>query len=479
MTLATSLREHVDAAFSGLWIQSCEHDEAITEIQTLAAGEGWQVIVDEPNPEYDPISTVRSTLTLEGSAATLVVMPNLHQFIDNPVLKQSLIRAIMRGKQTKTFIVVLSPVVRIPIELEKLFVVLEHDLPTHEQLLTIAQQVGTEEGDLPPDPAERHKLIDAAAGLTRFEAEGAFSLSIARDKCVKADTVWELKSGMLKKAGLLELYRGGETFADIGALDALKVFTKNVLAPRTDNLRAKGIMLLSPPGCGKSKFCKALGNETKRPTLCLDLGSLMQKHVGETEANLRQALKIIDAMAPCNLFIDEVEKGLAGTGTDTSGVTTRMFGTLLTWLNDHTSDVFVVCTCNRIDGLPPEFARSERFDAVFYIDTPTADQREPIWEIFERLYNVSGERPEADGWTGADIHACCRMAALQGISLAEAANDVTPVTVLAADKVEALRQYAASHGCRDANVRGPYTRNPQPTARRAINRGPTTRPSVN
>ena len=479
MTLAHTLREHVDAAFSGLWIQSCEHDEAITEIQTLAAGEGWQVIVDEPNPEYDPISTVRSTLTLEGSATTLVVMPNLHQFIENPVLKQSLIRAIMRGKQTKTFIVVLSPVVRIPIELEKLFVVLEHDLPTQGQLLTIAQQVGTEEGDLPPDPAELHKLIDAAAGLTRFEAEGAFALSIARDKCVKADTVWELKSGMLKKAGLLELHRGSETFANLGGLDAVKAFCKDVLAPRSDNLRAKGIMLLGVPGTGKSAFAKALGNETGRPTLCLDLGSLMNKHVGETEANVRQALKIVDAMAPCVLFVDEIEKGLAGTGTDTSGVTTRMFGSLLTWLNDHTSDVFVICTCNNTQGIPPEFARSERFDAVYFLDTPSSDQREAIWEIYERVYNASGERPEAEGWTGAEIRSCCRMAALRRVPILQAAKMVVPIAVAAAEKVESLRQYASTHGCQDASIEGSYTRNAQSTARRAINRGPTTRPSVN
>jgi hypothetical protein len=480
--LADKLREHIDAAFSGLWILSVEHDEAISEIRQLANAEAWKVIVEEPNPDYDPISFVRATLALEGEDTTLVVMPNLHQFLDNPVLKQTCIRAIMQGKQTKTFLIVLAPLIKIPVELEKLFVVLEHELPTHAQLETIARQTGTNEGDLPTDEAELHKLIDAAAGLTRFEAEGAFALSIIRDRCIKPDTVWELKAGMLKKAGVLDLYRGTEDFGSIGGLDALKAFCKDVMAPRTDGLVAKGVLLLGVPGTGKSCFAKALGKETSRPTLCLDLGSLMNKHVGETEANLRQALKIADAMAPCILFIDEVEKGLAGTGSDSTGVTTRMFGGLLTWLNDHKTNVFTICTCNNIQGIPPEFSRSGRFDAVYFIDTPTADQREAIWEIYEQVYGIRGDRPECEGWTGAEIKACCYLAALRRRSLVQAATQVVPMTVLAADKVEALRQYAASHGCQDANVEGPYSRNPISTMkganRRSINR-PTTNPSNN
>src|SRR5208282_319290 len=180
LMLADKLREHIDAAFSGLWIQSVEHDEAIAEIRVMANAEGWKVLVEEPNPEYDPIAFIRATLALEGKETTLVVMPNLHQFIDNPVLKQRCIRAIMQGKQTKTFLLVLAPVVKIPVELEKLFVVLDHELPTPAQLEAIARETGAEEGDLPADTGELKKLIDAAAGLTRFEAEGAFALSITR-----------------------------------------------------------------------------------------------------------------------------------------------------------------------------------------------------------------------------------------------------------------------------------------------------------
>jgi SpoVK/Ycf46/Vps4 family AAA+-type ATPase len=132
------------------------------------------------------------------------------------------------------------------------------------------------------------------------------------------------------------------------------------------------VLLLGVSGSGKSQFCKALGNETGRPTLILDVGSLMGSLVGQSEERTRQALRIADAMAPCVLMIDEVEKALAGAGSNAdSGVSARMLGSLLSWLNDHESDAFVVCTANDISKLPPEFSRCERFDAVFFLDLPT------------------------------------------------------------------------------------------------------------
>src|SRR5439155_9516439 len=133
--------------------------------------------------------------------------------------------------------------------------------------------------------------------------------------------------------------------------------------------------LLGVPGTGTSCFARALGNEAGRPTLLLDVGALDGSLVGQTEQNVRQALRVIDALAPCVAFLDEVEKALAGAGgTGDSGVATRLFGTLLTYLSDHESDVFVVATSNDISRLPPEFARAERWDAVYFLDLPTAPE---------------------------------------------------------------------------------------------------------
>src|SRR5206468_9249123 len=176
-----------------------------------------------------------------------------------------------------------------------------------------------------------------------------------------------------------------ETFADLGGLDALKGFTRRALASRKGSVRARGVLLLGVPGTGKSAFAKALGNETGRPTLVLDVGSLMGSLVGQTEERTRQALRIVDAMAPCVLFVDEVEKALSGvasSGQTDSGVSARMFGTFLGWLNDHDSDAFVVCTANDVSKLPPEFARAERFDGTFFLDLPAAREKEVIWSMY-------------------------------------------------------------------------------------------------
>ena len=243
-------------------------------------------------------------------------------------------------------------------ELEKLFVVVEHLLPDREQLHDIATGIAAEDGELPIG-AELDTVLDAACGLTRYEAENAFSLSLVRHNRITSEAVWELKSGMLKKSGLLELHRGQDNFEALGGLNSLKSFCKrSLLQPGRGNSlkRPRGVLLLGVPGTGKSAFAKALGRETGRPTLILDVGAMMGSLVGQTENNIRQALRIADAMAPCILFVDEIEKGLSGvasSGQTDSGVSARLFSSLLTWLNDHTSDVYFIATSNDISKLPP------------------------------------------------------------------------------------------------------------------------------
>jgi len=348
--------------------------------------------------------------------------------------------------------------------LEKLFTLIEHDLPGREQLQTIANGIATEKNEMPTGE-DLQRLLDAAAGLTRYEAEGAFSLSLVRHAKLQPETVWELKAGMLKKSGLLTLHRGTERFDDLGGLDSLKEFCFRSLTAgrRKTNARPRGILLLGVAGSGKSAFCKALGNETGRPTLVLDVGSLMGGVVGATEQNTRTALRIADAMAPCIVMIDEVEKALAGvsSGGGDSGVSARLFGTFLTWLSDHTSDVYVVCTSNDISKLPPEFGRAERFDGIFFLDTPGTAEKEKIWPIHLGRYGLADgrkeRRPEDCEWTGAEIQSCCRLAALLDLPLKEAAKNVVPVAVTAAESVEKLRAWAAGR-CLAASRPGVYTR---------------------
>ncbi|MGB2822660.1 MAG: AAA family ATPase, partial [Phycisphaerae bacterium] len=202
------------------------------------------------------------------------------------------------------------------------------------------------------------------------------------------------------------------------------------------------------PGTGKSAFAKALGNETGRPTLVLDVGALMGSLVGQTEQNVRQALRIVDAMAPCVLFCDEIEKALAGSassGQTDSGVSARLFGSLLTWLSDHESDVFFIGTCNDISKLPPEFSRAERFDGVFFIDLPSSAEKQAIWKMYVEKFQLDADQelPTDGDWTGAEIRSCCRLAKLLDVPLVDAGKNVVPVAVTAAESVERLRGWAS------------------------------------
>jgi hypothetical protein len=469
--------EYICAGFSGLWIESHEHDDALQEIATLCRQEAWRLGVWDVDrglqlrgqgenasseaESADPLAAIRAVSAWASpESSAILVLVNFHRFLQSAEIVQALARQIVAGKQNRTFVIILAPLVQIPLELEKLFLVLEHELPSREQLEEIARGIATEDGEL-PGGEELNTVLEAAGGLTRYEAEAAFSLSLVRDKRIVPEAVWELKCQTLKKSGLLTLHRGRETFADLGGMEALKGFCLRALRPRgrRDPLaRPRGVLLLSPPGCGKSQFCKALGREVQRPTLCMDIGSLMGSLVGATEANIRRALTIADAMAPSILFLDEIEKGLSGatsTATTDSGVSSRLFGTFLSWLNDHESEVFVVATSNDISRLPPEFSRSERFDGVFFLDLPGGPQKRAIWRMYLEKFGLERNQPlPADvDWTGAEIRSCCRLARLLDVSLLEAAQNVVPVARTSQESVRKLREWAVGR-CLSAETSG-------------------------
>ena len=482
MNLRHQLAEYVQACFTGVWVESHEHPEALLEIGQLCRDEGWRLSIwnidtginaqgtSAESAASDPLSAIRAANTLaQPEGTSIIVLENFHRFLQSAEIVQALARQVVAGRQTRTIIVILAPVVQLPIELEKLFVVLEHHLPCAEQLLEIASGVATESGELPTG-ADLQKVLDAAAGLTRLEAENAFSLALVRQGRITPETIWQLKGQLLRKSGLLTLYQGQDDFSTLGGLQSLKAFCKQALT--NPQGRPRGVLLLSPPGCGKSQFCKALGKVVGRPVLHLDVGSLMGSLVGQSEERTRHALRLAEAMAPCVLMIDEVEKAFAGLGSQgDSGVSARMFGTFLTWLNDHTSDVFVVCTANDVTRLPPEFGRSERFDGVFFLDLPDRAEKNAIWRIYRDLFAIPSDQPQPDDnqWTGAEIRACCRLTVLLNIPLTQAAQNVVPVAVTAAESIERLRTWASGR-CLSASETGVYQQSTNTTNRRRVSR---------
>ena len=257
MTLRDNLAEHVRAAFPGIWITTVEQEDALQEIGSLCRDEAWHLVtwdVDRglspgDDTATDPLVPVRLAA---GSArpvtVTLIVLSNYHRYLSSPDVAQAVKNQLARGKTSGVVLVILSPILSIPPELETLFAVLSHPRPGRGELAVIAMGVATDEER--PAGSDHERLLDAAVGLTRVQAENAFSLSLVRHGRLTPEAVWELKTQALKSSGLLSLHGGGEDFSSLGGLAALKAFTKRaILGSERANckVRARGVLLLSPP----------------------------------------------------------------------------------------------------------------------------------------------------------------------------------------------------------------------------------------
>jgi hypothetical protein len=256
MKLADQFTDYIHAAFSGLWVQTSEPDEAEREIVQHARQKKWKIAVwdvagglrlpgvsgaSKPDSGNDPLAALRSLPALADEKSTaILVMHNLHRFLNNPEVVQTIFAQLIAGKQQRTFIIVLSTLVQIPVELEKLFVVLEHNLPDREQLERIAHELTVDQPEDLPKGEDLQRVLDAAAGLTRYEAEGAFALSLTRHNSVRPEVIWELKAQALKKNNLLTLHRGQENFGSLGGLANLKDFCRRALRPGSCKVKPRG-----------------------------------------------------------------------------------------------------------------------------------------------------------------------------------------------------------------------------------------------
>lgn len=505
-TLYERLRVSMLASQPAIWLQSHEPEEAMLTLLQLVVDHDpdweiaiWDVVRGLRNPTQ-PIANDKkgpATITQSNSALSaissqlaiaeerarnfhnddvqpkdrkrmILVLRNGHrEIVNNGAGQKEVMMQIQNfiplGKAYNCCLIVMTfPGIEPPVELAEQFWVLDHDLPTREELKNILLElIAADEGEYEtPSEEDMSRVIDATKGLTRSQAENVFTLSLLQYQKLVPSFLWKVKADLLNRRGLLQLHLGEETFESLGGLGALKSFCKRALAPgKPEHVRARAVLLLGVPGTGKSAFSKALGNEMQRPTMTLDIGRLMGSLVGETEERTREALRVVDAMEPCLLFIDEIEKALGGGGDHEHETSARMKGSLLSWMNDHRSDVMFICTANDISKLPAEFLRAERFDAIFFLDLPAREQKDQIWAIYEKMFNIEKQpRPDDAEWTGAEIRACCRLSALLDQPLVEAANYVVPVIVTAREQIDKLRTWADNR-CLDAEHGGFYFKN--------------------
>ena len=414
----------------------------------------------------------------------VVVLKDLHPFLDEPEVVRGLRELAQYLKTTFTTAIILSPVLKIPPELEKEITVVDVPLPTFAELYQLLREIvavvresGRASVNLEEERVE--ELVRAAQGLTLAEAENVFARAIADDGKLDASDiamVLEEKQQVVRKSGLLEYFPVSQGLERVGGLELLKEWLVRRRAAFGEPARRfglpepKGILLLGVQGCGKSLTAKAVAAEWRLPLLRLDVGRIFSSFVGSSEQNLRRAIGVAESVAPVVLWIDEVEKGLSGvasSGTGDSGVTARVFGNLLTWLQEKTSPVFVVATANRIDLLPPEFLRKGRFDDIFFVDLPSEPERAEIFRIHLRAkrreptaFDVDAMAEQAAGFSGAEIEqavvAGLYDAFSEGVELSHAHVDqalraTVPLSRTMADDIDRLRGWAATRA-RPASV---------------------------
>jgi len=303
----------------------------------------------------------------------------------------------LKQSQSPKNVIFISPQLLLPGDLEKDITVVEFDLPAFEEIRGVLKQMidtnrhsGRIKIELTEEEEER--LAKAALGLTLHEAENAFARAMVEDGKLDIsdiDVVVEEKRQTIRKSGILEFIKSDLRIDDVGGLQNLKrwLIKRNNSwldsAARYNLPAPKGVLITGVPGCGKSLVAKSISAMWQVPLLRLDVGKIFSGIVGSSEENMRRAIQTAEAIAPCVLWIDEIEKGFGGMSGSSgdSGTSTRVFGTFLTWMQEKTKAVFVVATANNISALPPEMMRKGRFDEIFFVDLPTHNERYDILKL--------------------------------------------------------------------------------------------------
>lgn len=360
-------------------------------------------------------------------------------------------------------------------QLQRLGMIIKLDPPDEDEMYDIIKEYIDDyrnEISIEWDNNDIREAAAALAGVTRIEAQNVIAALIANKKITKEDLaeVRSSKDRLFSNISGLERIDVDPSFANVGGLDGLRKWLDEkrllFLPEKRDEMRSRGllpprgILLVGVPGCGKSLSAKAISVSWKFPLYRLDFATVQGSYVGQSEQQLKDALTTAENVAPCILWIDEIEKGLAGAGSNNDGgVSTRMVGQFLFWLQECKKQVFVVATANDVSKLPSELLRRGRFDEIFFVDLPTAEERRDIIMLYTRKYLKTELSPAllnqiveiSEGFTGADLESCVRDISyrvlanynfeLNDDNIITAFNNVIPLSQTAPEKIEAIRNW--------------------------------------
>lgn len=453
------LTSYLKAGYPALHVVTQEPLRAIATVEA----DGWQMCswdclkgITDPNAGrvledvLDPLSAVK---WLGSKNDAVLLVQNFHHFIGSIEILQEIQNSVPIWKASGCCLVMVGPSVQLPVEVATFFTTMQFHLPDLEELRSIqhelAESVGTE---------VKEEAVEAALGLTEFEAETAFALSLVLRKQFCPEIITEQKMQMIRRTGLMEFWPP-VPIDQVGGLEQLKQYLfnrKRAYQCGNEHLpKPKALLLVGIPGTGKSLSCKAAASILGWPLIRLDVSALKGSLVGESERNIRLATATIDAFGKAVVWIDELDKtfsGVKSSGQTDGGTTSGMFGHFLTWLQETTSPILVMATANNISELPPEFMRAGRFDALFFVDVPTEEERKDITGIMNRRYGseIPLEYAEKlEGWTGSEIEQLAKDSLFDGLE--EAHENIIPLSRAMKEEITALQEWARTRA-RKANT---------------------------
>lgn len=481
----------LQAYYPVLYLTSFEYERTKQKVRTAIGNvssknniyewncvEGLSLLEKEGRKEVEnmeePEELLKFILSItDRTVKDVFILEDFNNYIEEAKIKHLMRIIADKARFTNTHVIIVSASYKLPTELEKYVTVLNIPLPNRYDLDKTLRQV-ERDTKIELAPEQRNRLIDAALGMTSMEADLAFCLAAVKDNLGNNSPyiVSAEKEQIIRKSGILDYFPKNESLKDVGGMEELKEWLQKRQMAYEKNARdwglqePKGLLLLGVPGCGKSLTAKSIASFWNMPLLRLDIGKVYQGLVGSSEDNIRKAIMTAEAVAPCVLWIDEIEKGLSGvqsSGATDGGVTSRIFSTILTWMQEKTTPVFVVATANNINLLPPELLRKGRFDEIFFVDLPNKEERKKIFSIH---LEKKGQNPsnfaldsisdKTDGFNGAEIEECIKEAmfaayiqnpkspTLQTKHIVDAIEATVPLSQTMSEQISSLRKWAAT-----------------------------------
>ena len=464
-----------------IWKGLCDKDGKVLQVPIppdpdLPAHEQEELFVTIKDP-----GDVLSYMIQTADEKTMIVLRDYHPFLEKPEIIRGIREFLNHCSPAQKFLVIESPIKKIPLEFSKQIHVMNFLYPNKQEIKDfLTNPLYVTEMELTDKLLEQ--CARALQGLTIEEIRDVVSVSLVEKDCYDVDTFLSYKKQIIKRDDILEYFETNETMNNVGGMDKLKSWI--TVAGRCFDENAKdfgtspprGILLLGIPGTGKSLTAKVIGNLWDMPVIRFDIGKVMDKLVGSSESRMRSALQLIEALQPAVVWIDEIEKSLAGMGSSDrsdGGTTSRVVSTLLTWSNDHKADIFMVATANSLSTFEsnPELLRAGRFDAIFFSDLPQANERKEIFSIHLKKkkrdaskFDLDALSAATEGYTGAEIEQIVKEAlktiwatggGLRDIdtqSLLDHVEEVVPLSKTMKEQIRKMQDWAETRAKRTSSL---------------------------